>query len=685
MKAKQSTARRRKYEGQAPSRPPADPADELTWREVRALLDEEIVRLPEIYRSVFVLCCLENVSREETARRLGLKDGTVSSRLAEARKRLQLRLSRRGVELTALLAATALTTEAASALPAALLTKTIEGTVSPAAAALASSASSIFGAGKIKLATAFLLTASVLTGGLLAHQVFEAKRPAPQAAQKSDTRPAAPQKNEREKPKEMPVDSLEVHGVVGGPDGKPIAGAKVYGGNTKAGMIRQAVTDQEGRYRLTLRRENVDPKGNYADPWEWTPVAVVAEGYGLAWRELRERGQDNRLDLNLVADDAPIEGRILDLEGRPVAGANVRVLRLHAPADDEDLSNFLKQWTVDPHRAVTGYSRTLGMGLLGMRLFPPISWHRLWWVYRTGLFPPTRTDKDGKFRLTGLGRERLVELLISAPNIEETELQVVTRKNIDAKVLGKPGPTLYGATFEHAAGPTKPIVGVVRDKTSGKPLAGIRIVGHSPSAKVGRFWPLDIETVTDAKGVYRLTGLPKDREYSLNVADLEGANYLPWGKDQLDTAGLEPLKIDFELERGVRIEGRLLDKANGKPVPGRVHYAPLPSNPRIAGQQREAFRRFFLDDHVVGKDGGFKFVAYPGPGIVYAEAATGEYLPISFALADKKLGLSVEAVSFTVGGWDVKIKGHSYRLIDPDADTKSLKCDLTFEAIAPKK
>src|SRR5262245_9511348 len=54
MKAKQSAARRRKHEGQTPPRSLSDPAGELLWREVRALLDEEIARLPVAYRSVFV-------------------------------------------------------------------------------------------------------------------------------------------------------------------------------------------------------------------------------------------------------------------------------------------------------------------------------------------------------------------------------------------------------------------------------------------------------------------------------------------------------------------------------------------------------------------------------------------------------------------------------------------------------
>ncbi|HEY8505469.1 MAG TPA: RNA polymerase sigma factor, partial [Gemmataceae bacterium] len=59
MRAKREAARRRARETtKVRPVPPADPAQDLAWREVKAALDEEVQALPPIYRAAFVLCCL---------------------------------------------------------------------------------------------------------------------------------------------------------------------------------------------------------------------------------------------------------------------------------------------------------------------------------------------------------------------------------------------------------------------------------------------------------------------------------------------------------------------------------------------------------------------------------------------------------------------------------------------------
>jgi hypothetical protein len=109
-------------------------ATSTEWRDLRAVLDDEISRLPDRYRVPFVLCYLEGLTVDEAADRLGRPRGTIGVWLARARARLRTRLSGRGVGLGAAALSAALANEASAALPNALLVSTLRLAAGRAAA-----------------------------------------------------------------------------------------------------------------------------------------------------------------------------------------------------------------------------------------------------------------------------------------------------------------------------------------------------------------------------------------------------------------------------------------------------------------------------------------------------------------------------------------------------------------------
>src|SRR4051794_956991 len=116
------------------------PLDALSARELVAAVDNELARLPEPFRLAVVLCCLDGLSRDEAALRLGCSFGTLKGRLERGRELLRRRLAARGVSLSVVLGGlvvvpAAVPPEVAAGTVSALTT----GTPRPAAVALAGS------------------------------------------------------------------------------------------------------------------------------------------------------------------------------------------------------------------------------------------------------------------------------------------------------------------------------------------------------------------------------------------------------------------------------------------------------------------------------------------------------------------------------------------------------------------
>ena len=98
--------------------------------------------------------------------------------------------------------------------------------------------------------------------------------------------------------------------------------------------LHRPLADVQGIGDLRLAPLGEIPQQQYvALPRRLTASQVVAlaEGYGPDWAELRFAGKMAELTLRLAKDDVPIQGRILDLQGKPVADAMVRDGRPWSP------------------------------------------------------------------------------------------------------------------------------------------------------------------------------------------------------------------------------------------------------------------------------------------------------------------------------------------------------------------
>ncbi len=170
----------------------ADPLDTLSARQLLLLVEEEIARLPEVYRLPVLLCLHEGRPVAEAARLLGWTAGSVRGRLARGRTRLQARLTRRGLLPSAALAAVAVAVSRSQAtvIPAQLSGtvraalafaggEPIKGTgVSARVAALAEAGVKGMALSRTKLALVLFLVVGVAVAGMgvLAHELLAAKQ-----------------------------------------------------------------------------------------------------------------------------------------------------------------------------------------------------------------------------------------------------------------------------------------------------------------------------------------------------------------------------------------------------------------------------------------------------------------------------------------------------------------------------
>jgi RNA polymerase sigma factor (sigma-70 family) len=256
-----AAAKARRRERQVAEMPEPAVAEPDLWEDLRAVLDQELTRLPDQYRVVVVLCDLEGKTRKEAVRQLGLPEGTVASRLARARAMLAKRLTQRGVTLSGGALAALLSQKVASAgVPASVVSSTIKavtlvtagqavvGLISVKVAALTEGVVKAMLVTKIKSVLALVLVIAALAGA--AGLIYQTQ--ATEKAKDSNEVVQAPKPAEKEA-MGRPIRSLKGHqdrvnSVAFSPDGRWIGTAASDG----TARLWDAKTGEEVRRLLDV-------------------------------------------------------------------------------------------------------------------------------------------------------------------------------------------------------------------------------------------------------------------------------------------------------------------------------------------------------------------------------------------------------------------------------------------------
>ncbi len=134
LRARGDVANRRDKERRLTAMASTEPLDELTWQELRTVLDEEIGQLGDKHSAPVVLCYFQGLSLDQAAKELGCPKSTLARRLAKARDVLRQRLVKRSITLSAAALATALGDKAAAGPVGVMLTiNTVKAAMSLAA------------------------------------------------------------------------------------------------------------------------------------------------------------------------------------------------------------------------------------------------------------------------------------------------------------------------------------------------------------------------------------------------------------------------------------------------------------------------------------------------------------------------------------------------------------------------
>lgn len=637
----------------AHERPDLDP-------ELVRFVHGEVDRLPEKHRHPITLCYLESLTYNEAAERLHWTSAQVRKRLEQARKVLKRRLGRylaapaAAIELLEAQrgkAAAVPPEPARRALVAAMHVaaggKAAEALVSGAVARLARLGLGISAPAHLKAAVVAAACLAVVGGSVAA-----SGRPRIQ----DKGQPAAMEKPGARRALVGPIAPVNVQGtialegVVLTPDGKPCADAEVIG------YYEYAIGDMGPRFPTVRCKSDakgafklrIADSGSVDEAIQNGPILGASRrGFAPTWKTLWPKTAGG-IELKL-RPDAPIRGRFLDLEGTPIAGVKVSILEAMETPDGN-----LDSWMARVAKA----DQLRGAAFLnGLQSLEPS---------RFSETPAIVSDQAGRVELNGAGAERILRLRIEGAGIVATDqlyavsrpMKIVSPTNHETYGGARYWSLLVGAGFDLPCSPTRTLFGVVSDKQTGKPVANARVISYGFGGQ--RFRGQGVASaVCDGQGRYELVGMPAEPGNLIRVLGPESEPYPSRIIESPNASGIEPVRLDMTITKGVWIEGKVSELESGKPLPRvQVLCLPFQDNPRLADYP--GLRLSETGEMAVRTDrtGAYRVIALQGSSLLAAlDREHGEDYILGFG-ADK---IRRRGVKKTLGTIEIGIMPDDYQ------------------------
>jgi carboxypeptidase family protein/AhpC/TSA family protein len=319
-------------------------------------------------------------------------------------------------------------------------------------------------------------------------------------------------------------EKVKLTGEVTDEAGEPVAGATVeaYGiehGSSRAGLVAERMASQEtgadGAFSLEFQT---------APDARITGILVARkEGLALSWHNWQAVRREAPPFSLVLGEPATLTGRVVDPDGRPIAGAEVRAMLMI-----EDRSS--------------GTPR-MAFGAKGLEA----------WLATTG--------PDGAFRFTDVPADARAEYLVAAPGRAAT-------MTLDSSQSGMP--RLKFAAGEEPATivlqPEARIEGRVIEKATGKPVGGAGILAGIADPR-GSFEAQ--EGVAGPDGRFAVGGL-RGGSYLLRLASKphETPEWIHEEVSVTTQTGQTVRGVEVALSKGAILEVRITDEVTGEPVPG---------------------------------------------------------------------------------------------------------------------